>query len=168
MTRIKRKLITLSLILVALSVLVVPVSAYSKEEDYNYDVLFQTYGSWNTANNRAVESFYGLAYRCMIVFRYTDIDTSADVYKIQIDYNGVTPGYYPCCESLGLYYRWGTSGPWIWLSWLDINLYDGFITIADATSTTCEVLLLDCSTLLDPYQNTWYFGDEPNVWAYWN
>jgi hypothetical protein len=166
---IRKKVVSLSLVLVVLTVLAAPATAWSDSESYEADGdPVQTFGNWDAENEQASESLVGLVYRCQIMFEYTGIDTSADVYKIQIDYDGVSPGVYPYWESLGLYYRWGDDGSWIHKSNLDIYTYDGFLTITDATSSTCQILFIDQVRTFDLCPNTWYFGNEPIVWAYWN
>lgn len=167
MKRIRKMLIMLSTFLIVVSFLVVPIHAWSDMGYYYYSGISQMEGSWNTSTERATEELNGLAYLCQIIFQYTSVDLTADVYKIQIDYDGVDSGYPWNYESLYLQYRWGTSGIWIWISTLDINTYDGFITIADATSTTCQVRLIDTSRTIDGLQHTWFFGNEPILWVYW-
>jgi hypothetical protein len=164
---IRKKISIVLVLMIALSLSIISVSAYSKEvpTPYNYPAT-QTYGTWDSTNERATEAIFGFAFRCQIMFEYTSISTSADEYKIQIDYNGEYPGY--PVESLCVYYRWGTTGNWIWICNLDYTLFDGFITIGAATSSTCQILFLDGVQLFDAYQHTWYFGNEPVVWAYWN
>jgi hypothetical protein len=163
---IKKKSIALLVLLVAISLSVMPVHAYSDQRHYYCTDIDPTFGTWDSSDEKASEGFFGFAYRCQIIFEYTSLSTSADEYKIQIDYNGESPAY--PIESLCVYYRWGTTGSWIWICNLDYNLFDGYITIADATSTTCQILFLDGVQFLDGYQHTWYFGNEPVVWAYWN
>ena len=157
----------MGVLLVILSMTILQVSAWSDEREYTDNTPYEMYGNWDSSDEEAQESFYGLAYRCVIVFQFYNVLQTGDSYKVHIDYDGVSPGYPWNYENLFVEYRWG-SGSWIWIATLSMWAGDTMIDIADATSSTCEVRIVDSNTFLDATQHTWYFGAEPSLWVYWD
>ncbi|TFH10278.1 MAG: hypothetical protein E4H14_02850 [Candidatus Thorarchaeota archaeon] len=159
----KKALIPILVILVTLSVCV-PVRAAETVTTYNS--IDENLGVWNTLYNRAVETWYSPGnQKCEIVFTYTGISQSADDYWINLDYNGVTPGYWPYLESLKMEYRWSNTASWTYICHLDINSFDGDKGIKSATSSILYLRFTDCDTT-DGVATTWYFGYEPYLTAY--
>jgi len=166
----RRKAIsTLSLLFLAMFLLTpMRVQAYSRTTD-TYDDKDENKGDWNPVDHEAMEFQDGGVYQVEVVFIFTSVDTSKDAYKLDINYGGHEPGYWPWTESLMVYYRWGSSGSWTWHLTLDINPYDDEKTITDPTSSRLEVLFYDYANASDSCQTTWYFGhDGPILVIYEN
>ena len=160
-------MVTFGVFIVILTMIIMPVSAWSDEEPHTPDDIDEMYGSWDSSDEGAEESIYGIAYRSLIVFEYDNIEQDGDSYKIHVDYDGHTPGYPWNYETLGVEYRWGTSGSWIVIAYLNFNAADSFYEITDASSTTIQIRFVDSSIILDATKHTWFFGSEPHLWVYW-
>jgi hypothetical protein len=63
-------------------------------------------------------------------------------------------------------YRWGSTGAWTHLSYLDIIPFSGHIDISDATSLKLNLRFLDCGWIIDGVATAWYFGYEPFLSAH--
>jgi hypothetical protein len=160
----KKVLIPILMILVSFSICY-PVSADSTTNYYDYSPA-EIYGDWNPTYNRAIEYSYNSVYRCDLVFEFTGVTQSADAYWINLDYDCESPGYWPYVESLVMKYRWSNSGTWTIISFLDIIAFDGDLDITSATSSILYLRFTDCAPEDIGAANTWYFGYEPYLTAY--
>lgn len=142
----------------------IPVAAWSDSESYEHSNSDIVYGFW-TSGDKAIEE-YDDVYKMEIIFKYTGVDVTADVYKIRIDFDGVTPGW-PWAESCSASYRWGTSGDWNHIAYFDIVPSDCYWNIDDATSSTLQLKLMDENRWPYDLGHTWDFGFVPILWAYW-
>ncbi len=166
----RKEVVVALLFIVPISMYALPVMANITDPGPSYYVpssIQEIDGVWDSTSHDAIETQSGFSYRCEIIFYYTMVDTSADVYKIDIDYDGEEPGWFWQIESLEMLYRWGSGGSWTHLAYFDVSTYDGKMTITDATSSTLQIRIIGCIEFNDNIQHTWYFGAEPQLWLYW-
>jgi hypothetical protein len=145
----------------------IPVRA-STYESWQDTTPIEYEGIWNTGSNYAKETLYSTVYRIVLVFECYYVDQDADDYWIELDYNGVTPWLWPAGEDLEMLYRWGTSGGFTHLANLGFWAVDTDFDITAPTSSILQIKFRGTSESSDTAQNTWYFGDEPILWAYWD
>ena len=101
-----------------------------------------------------------------LIFQMNSIPQDGDDYKIEIDYDGCTPGGHGA-ETLIAQYRWGTSGGWTTIDtffYPKHNVYD----ITDPTSTTIQIIFYDQNRWWWDSKHTWDFGFEPILIVYWD
>ena len=103
----------------------------------------------------------------MLIFQYTCVSTSADSYGLDINYDGEYPNWIWDLESLKVEYRWGTSGTWTHLTYLDFWPYDGELSINDATNSVFQLRMRGCLETSDSTDHTWYFGEDPTLLAHY-
>jgi hypothetical protein len=157
----KRKVLHSVIVVILLLVLVMPVMAVT----HYYDPPpWEQKGDWNPVDNEAMEFTEPEKYEVCILFTFMDVPTDYDNYKLEIDYWGVEPGYWPFTESLIVIYKWSGDEDWEWHLTLDINEYHAEKTIKDPSSPTLYVKFYDAAP--DNCQNTWYFGSEPILHYY--
>ena len=160
---IRKRIFLLSLVTIFL--IIASVSATTKQEYYD-NTPFPVYGSWDSGSEEAEEAYHGGTYKLELIFQMNSIPQDGDDYKIEIDYDGCTPGGHGA-ETLIAQYRWGTSGSWITIDtfyYAKHQVYD----INDPTSTTIQILFLDQNRWWWDSQHTWDFGFEPILQVYWN
>ncbi len=143
-------------------ILGLPVLAWSDIGVEYYDGVKEIYGEWSENDNTALEEYVGLwAYYLDIEFNITNVDQNADVYKIRVDYGGSDGD-----EAIQLWYRWGSSGSWIYCTTLS-SIQDLYYTITDASSTLLQIKIMDNTRIFDFNRDQWDFGGEPELWMYW-
>jgi hypothetical protein len=161
----KSKQIVLSLLsfIVILS-LITPVHAWSDVGVQYYDSpVDEIYGEWSEYDNTALEEYVGLwAYYLELVFDIDDVDQTADVYKIRVDFEDADAG-----EALQIWYRWGDSGNWVFADYVGPNEEDVYLTITDASDDLLQVKIQDNTRVFDGGRDQWEFGREPELWMYW-
>ena len=146
------------------SLMLQPVAAWSEVGVEWYDDVDEIMGDWYEDDNEALEGGVFGGYGLEIIFRIDNVDLTADVYKIRIDYDGYDQ--WPP-ETILLYYRWGSSGGYEYSCSFGSTVTDFKITIDDATSTHLYIKIIDYSRWLDFLRDKWYFGREPELWMYW-
>ncbi|TFH10276.1 MAG: hypothetical protein E4H14_02840 [Candidatus Thorarchaeota archaeon] len=139
-----------------------PASAWS-DIGVEYCTASANPGTWYSTENEGLEGGSLGSYDFEAVFTFTDVDLTADVYKVWIDYDcsDQRPD-----ETLYVHYKWG-SGSWYLITELSTNAVEAQYTINDATSTTLYVRFIDYSNFLDFMRDCWSFGGEPVLWMYW-
>lgn len=100
---------------------------------YNDDEPYITYGTWTEQGNDydATEESIDDDYQIKFKFQYSGIRTDGDDYYINIDFEGVSPGW-PYAESLKAEYRWGTETTWTHIAYFDIYSDESDWPITDA------------------------------------
>lgn len=164
--RIRQRMVVLGAFLLVVSMFVMPVVAWSDSESYQDSNPSETYGSWDSYNERANEADIGTTYGCDLIFEMTSIPQDGDSYKLHIDYDGCNPGW-PYHESLLIEYRWGSSGSWTFVAYCDYQKGDWMEDLSDPTSSIFQVHFIDCGRGIFDSDHTWYFGNEPVLWVYY-
>jgi hypothetical protein len=160
----RKKYVCLATMLIIFCAVIMPVKAtiYGYWDFWPEEVL----GSWSEGYLEATEEEIGDEHYCKIEWCFDGVMQDGDDYKIDIDYNGVSPGYPWNYESMKLEYRWG-YGDWEQINGLFNYLpYDHEVLIDDPTDTTLYLRLYDCDREDDDIQHTWSFGVEPHLLVY--
>jgi len=155
MKRTKKLVLVLALCVILFGT-VSPVRA--GRETYNDDDPDVIYGNWEDDYDATEEEISG-NYRCVFTFEYNDIRLDGYDYFVNIDYDGVSPGWI-WGESLQVKYKWD-GGTWKHLLYLDWITSDQDWPIDDATSSTLYLRFIDYVKTGDNVLHTWYFGDTP-------
>ncbi|MCJ7818167.1 MAG: hypothetical protein MUP60_04905 [Candidatus Thorarchaeota archaeon] len=156
----KREFMYVLTFFIVVSFIIIPVLA--GRTTYNDDTPSEIFGSWNYADNCDEETVSG-SYRCVMEFVYYGIRTDGYSYYINIDYDGVHPGYLWNYESLLGRYKWGSG------AWEDIAVFDYIPGDYDwpidgpTGSNTLYLQFLDLTVTSDSIYHTWYFSDTPFV-----
>jgi hypothetical protein len=160
---LNRLLLSSFFTLLIVAFMIQPVVAWSDVGVEYFDDYYDDPGTWYPSENQALEGGSLGAYDFQATFIYYGVDTTADTYKVRVNFTGSDQSP---PESINVYYKWG-SGSWTFLTTIS-SQGDSQYTIADATSTTLYVRLEDYSNFFDFLRDRWSFGGEPELWMYWN
>jgi hypothetical protein len=159
----RKKNVCILAMIVILCAVIMPVKAtIYGYYDFSPD---EVAGDWNAGYLTAAEEDTGSFYECEIWWIFDGVMQDGDDYYIDIDYDGVDPGW-PNYEAMIMQYRWGSSGGWDEIATFTIFQSDAEWLIDNPTDTDLYLRLIDYTHGGDSTQHTWYFGSEPRLLVY--